>query len=89
MPKKEFSPVSKREQNEARSSCIPMVGLYRFKQQEKKIEFLLENGGLTASPAETTNSNPHLANQQQVLHFAVPFMSVNKLCKNAELELFC
>jgi hypothetical protein len=35
-----------------------MVGLYSFKQQEKKTEFLLENCGLTASPAETTNSNP-------------------------------
>jgi hypothetical protein len=35
-----------------------MAGLYRFKQQEKKTEFLLENCGLTASPAETTNINP-------------------------------
>jgi hypothetical protein len=35
-----------------------MAGLYRFKQQEKKTEFLLENCGLTASPAETININP-------------------------------
>jgi hypothetical protein len=31
----------------------------------------------------------HLANQQQVLGFAVPFASLGILCKNARLKPFC
>jgi hypothetical protein len=53
-----------------------------------KTEIGTRKGGRLLIATHLDQSN-HLANQQQVLGFAMPFASLNILCKNAGPKLFC
>jgi hypothetical protein len=53
-----------------------------------KLKLGLQIGGKIRIATHLDQSN-YLANQQQVLGFAVPFTSLSKLCKNAGPKPFC
>jgi len=56
--------------------------------ERQKIETGTAKGGRILTATHLDQSN-HLANQQQVLGFALPFASLSIMCKNAGPKLFC
>jgi hypothetical protein len=62
--------------------------IYFFPTPPIKLKLGLQVGGRPLIATHLDQSN-YLANQQQVLSFAVPITSLRKVCKNAGQKLFC
>jgi hypothetical protein len=95
MPKKDFSPVSKRKSRMKQEIlAFQWRGCTDLNDKREKQSFrwktvLLQHPQQRLLIATHLDQSNHLANQQQLLHFAMPFSSINKLCKNAGLKSFC
>jgi hypothetical protein len=64
------------------------ISLLLFPNLTHKTETGTAKGGRLLIATHLEQSN-HLANQQQVLGFAVPFASLSPMCKNAGSKKIC